>query len=449
MLVSKILQTQSLEAALARQIDQSHFVQRREGDSSPVPMPGEVYGWILEHLRTYKAMPSVPLTVQRWPLFEFLDSTDTVDVLVDQMVGFIKRNGLIQGIRYLSVVADDPTKWSDAEIYAFEFAAELARMVPASNATKLSDSQDRLRLHREMQRLGRAPGITLVGPDLDALTYGIQPGELLIWQGFLGIGKSTMSMIQSATEYLENGKTSLAISLEMEGQKMANRWDAAMAGFAYRALKFSEMRDDDYDKWSRFAEKAYAARFEKDVIVIDDIHRCTAERVYTEVEKWRPDFFIVDTIDEIHAPSYLRSVWERQDHAARELKGVCRATKKPGIGVAQAGRDAEEEGAMLSNMAGSITIARKADLVIGLHATPQMKRNNMIELRALKNRDGEGDGLAYTYFRDPASLLLREWTPQDAMPLPPSASAPAPQGAVMAPPGPVAPPPYHVAEPAP
>lgn len=458
LLVSSIARTQSMEAVLSRGLDQSHFIQRREGDLSATPMPGEVYAWMSDHLRKYKAVPSVQLVYQRWPNFEFLDSSDPLEVLVDQMVAFVKRRTLIDGIRQLSVIADDPTKWGDAEIYAFQIAADLARTIPASNVTKLSDSMDRLRLHQEKQRTGQTPGVTLVGPDLDALTYGIQLGELLIWQGFLGVGKSTMSMIQSATEYVQNDKTSCAISLEMEGQKMANRWDAAMAGFAYRALKFMEMRDEDYDTWAKFAEKAHAARFEKDVIVIDDIRHCTAERIYAEVERWRPDFFIVDTIDEIAAPSYLRSVWERQDHAARELKGVCRATKKPGIGVAQAGRDAEEEGAMLSNIAGSITIARKADLVVGLHATPEMKRNNMIELRMLKNRDGEGDGLKYTYFRDPASLLLRRWTPQDSMPAPPSAQQDSAQGgagkgtSAFQPPGPVAvapPPPYHMPEPAP
>nr|MBA2724611.1 hypothetical protein [Actinomycetota bacterium] len=253
-------------------------------------------------------------------------------------------------------------------------------------------------------------------------TYDIEvPGtHNFVADGFV-VHNSSLSMVQSATEYIERGKTSLIISLEMDGFKMANRWDAAMAGFKYKALKFMNMRDDDYELWARFAERAFEARFERDVLVVDDIQRCTAERIFTEVERWRPDFFIVDTVDEIHAPAYLKSHWEKQDYAARELKSVCRATKKPGIGVAQAGRAAEEDGATLGNMAGSITIARKADLVVGLHATPAMKRSNKLELRMLKNRDGEGDGLAYEYYRDPASLTLRPWLPSDAAPPPPSA----------------------------
>lgn len=418
-LVSKLAQTQRMDVPLARNIEPTHFLQRTKGDTNPKPLSGEVYGWMCDHLRRYKSAPSYDLTRMRWPSFEFVESTDVIEAIVETMVEQVKRRELIEGTRRFAAIADDPTKWGDAEVYAFEVAAELARAVPSSIVTRLSDSMNRLKLHQEMQSAGRAPGITLGGVELDHLTYGIQPGELCIIQGFLGSGKSSHSMLVSATEYVERGKTSLVLSLEMDGQKMANRWDAAMAGFRYRSLKFMDMRDADYERWALFAERAHEARFEKDVIVVDDIYRCSPERIYTEVERWRPDFFIVDTVDEITAPAYLKSHWEKQDHAARELKAVCRVTRKPGIGVAQAGRDAEEDGAKLSNMAGSITIGRKADLVIGLHCTPQMKRSNQLELRMLKNRDGEGDGIAYTYYRDPAALTLRAWTPADAAPLPP------------------------------
>lgn len=412
-----------MEASLGRSIEATHFLQRTKGDLNPQPLPGEVYGWMCDHLRRYKSAPSYALTRMRWPSFEFVETVDAIEALVDAMVGQVKRRELIEGTRRLAAIADDPTKWGDAEVHAFEVAAELARAVPSSVVTRLSDSANRLRLHQEMQRVGHAPGITLGTPDLDHLTYGIQLGELLIMQGFLGSGKSSGAMAISASEYVEHDKTSLVLSLEMDGQKMANRWDAAMAGFRYRSLKFMEMRDADYERWARFAERAHAARFEKDVIVVDDIYRCSPERIYTEVERWKPDFFIVDTVDEITAPAYLKSHWEKQDHAARELKAVCRVTRKPGIGIAQAGRDAEQDGARLSNLAGSITIGRKADLVVGLHCTPEMKRCNQLELRMLKNRDGEGDGIAYTYHRNPETLELRAWTPADAVPPPPQRAA--------------------------
>jgi replicative DNA helicase len=437
LLVTKMAKAQSMELALARQIEPHHFHQRAKGDTNPAPLPGEVYSFMLEHLRRFKSVPSFELVRRRWPRFEFLDDGNSIDAIVVEMVKAIKYREAVAKVRLLAEAVDDPTKWEDLEIEFFSAAADLARAVPTSSVTRLSDSIHRLKLHQEMQRTGKAPGITLGTSELDALTYGIQPGELLIWEGFLGVGKSTQAMIQSATEYLE-GKTSLVLSLEMEAEKLANRWDAAMSGFHYKALKFSEMSTEDYDKWMRFAERAYEARFEKDVIVRGDIHHPTSEIIFAEVERWRPDFFIVDTVDELRAPAHItkQGLYQVARHAIMELKGICRATKVPGVGVAQAGREAEEEGAKLSNIAGAIDIARKADIVIGLHATPQMKRARQLELRALKNRDGEGDGLSYMYYRDPATLTLRPWTPADSAPPPPPPVVPVPAGPAIYQPAP-------------
>jgi replicative DNA helicase len=199
----------------------------------------------------------------------------------------------------------------------------------------------------------------------------------------------------------------------MEGEKLAQRWDAYAAGISYSAMKRGQLTPADYDKWMRVAEKAAEAKFEKDIIVIDNERRPTADFIYGQIEKWRPSFSVVDTLDEVRAPAHLRSVWEQQDFVARELKGIARSSRRPLIGIAQAGRDAAEEGATLGNIAGSITIARKADIVIGLHATPEMKKSHMTEFRLLKNRDDPGEGSKFTLYWNVGTGEMRPWTPQD------------------------------------
>jgi replicative DNA helicase len=226
-----------------------------------------------------------------------------------------------------------------------------------------------------------------------------------------------MAIIMSGEAYFKRNQTPLWFSLEMEGDKLAQKWDAWAAGISYNAMKRMELRDDDYEKWARIAEKAADSRFEKDIIVIDDVHKPTPERVYMEVERWQPDVTFVDTIDEIRAPTHLRSVWEQQGHAIRELKGICRTVKRPIVGIAQAGRDAEQEGATLGNIAFSIDIARKADIVLGLHASKEMQAQKKMEVRALKTRDSEGVGLRWEFKWDVANMDFRKWEPGDVMPV--------------------------------
>lgn len=400
---------------IARSIQPHHFLERKKGDASPVPMPGEVFGWMVTHLRLYRSVPSMELTRTRFPLFEFVDATDSLEALTDEMVATVKRRELIEGIRLLAAVADDPTRVRDAEVHAFEVAAAIARAVPSSVITRFSDSLDRLALYEERERTGETPGISLASPDLDALTYGAQSHEMVIIEGFLGVGKSSWAIEMCARAYFDRDQTPLFFSLEMEGDKLAARWDAIAAKFHYSAMKRLELDEGDKERWKKIAEKAHESRFDKDVLVIDSMRRPTDDMIFTEIERWRPDFSVVDTLDEVRAPAYLKSHWERQDHVARELKGIARSTKRPMVVVAQAGRDAEKEGATLGNIAGSITIARKADIAIGLHATPMMKKMFKLEATLLKNRDDGGEGSMFPIFRDPVNMSMRRWEQSDAV----------------------------------
>lgn len=414
-LVSKIARTQSMTAVLARNLEPHHFMQRRKGDTSPEPLPGEIYAWMLGHVRQFRSVPSYDLTRLRWPQFQFYDDPSTIETLLLHMVCLVNRRELIEKIRVLSEVADDWEKLPDAPRYVFEAASDMARALPSDTVTRYSDSINRLELNKLRAETGIVPGISLVIPELDDLTYGLQGHEMAIIEGFLGMGKSTYAVNISADAYFMRDETPMFFSFEMEGDKLAARWDAYAAKISYSAMKRGQLTPEDYDRWMRVAEKASESKFEKDIIVISDERRPTSDFIYGQIEKWRPSFSVVDTLDEVRAPSHLRGLWEAQDHVARELKGIARSTKRPLIAVAQANRDAAEDGATLQNIAGSITIARKADVAIGVHSSEDMKKMNMAKFTLLKNRDDDGEGTVITKFWDKGTGEIRPWTPQDSI----------------------------------
>lgn len=405
--------------ASAHNIGPEHFIGKAIG-SEPATAP--VWEWMMRHYRRYRNVPSIDIFKTMWPGFQILSLSDTMPAVVDHFVRTVKRRVLINAIRGdLAEIADDWERVGDAEVHVLETARALSRLVPTTSATRYSESLTRLELYKLREQLGTLPGISFGLQEFDDLTYGIQNYETVIIEGFLNIGKSTMGVNMAARNYFLEGGTPLFISLEMEGDALAKKWDAMAAQISYRAIKRMELGEGDLARWEQIAEAAADARFERDIIVIDDIHRCTVDRIFTEIERWQPSVTFVDTIDEIRAPSHLRSVWEQQAYAARELKGISRSAKRPIVGMAQAGRDAEQQGATLGNIAGSIDIARKADIVIGLHATPQMQQQKKMEVRALKIRDDEGKGSSYDYFWDVAHMSFRRWKPSDAMIAPPAA----------------------------
>lgn len=419
--VSRMLATQAMQPALERSLEPHHFLQRTKGDENPLPMPGEVYGWMLHHVRHYRTVPNMGLALQRFPNFEFIDDSNSVEALRDEMVRQVKKRGLMIAIRELAEIHDDPGRVGNAEIHAFEVVSELARSLPSSAMTRYSDSINRLELNRLRAETGMTPGVSLLVPQLNELTYGIQSHEMAIIQGFLGQKKSTLAVMMSAEAYFERDQTPLFFSFEMEGDKLAARWDSYAAQISYRAMKRGQLGPAEYERWMRVAEKAAESKFEKDILVISDERRPTPDFIYGQIERWRPSFSVVDTLDEVRAPAHVRSYHEIYDYLARELKGVARSTKRPLIACAQSGRGAAEEGSKIDNIAGSITIPRKADIVVAIHGTPEQKKMHMTEFTLLKNRDDEGEGQKFTVYMNPGTGILRAWTPEDGIASKPTA----------------------------
>ena len=342
-----------MDEVLAHDLQPHHFLQRRTGDLSPEPLPGEVYGWMLSHQRRFRSAPSMDLLRMRWPAFEVVVATDGIGPLLDQMLRLVNRRLLIQSIRHLSELADDQSRLLDAPDHVFAAARDLARAVPSTGVTKFSDALNFLALYRQKELTGETPGISLSVQWLDDLTYGLQRHEMAIIEAFLGQKKSSLCVKMCADAYFLRDQTPLFFSFEMEGQKLVERWISMCAQFEYSALKRLKLGEGDLERWEKIGEKAASSRFEKDVLVIDDERRPTDDFIYGKIEQWQPDFSVVDTIDEVRAPIHIRSHWERQDHVARELKAIARTTRRPLVVVAQAGREAEKDGATLGNIAGS------------------------------------------------------------------------------------------------
>ena len=422
-IVTRVAQTSDLMPLLERSIEPHHFVQRGPSDTTPQQLPGEVYAWMIDHLRRYKSQASWPVIQVTFPAFVWWDAGSAIEPLIDMLHAMVMRRELRAGIRALSDLHDSNNQDDliNADVRVFDIAADLVRAVPSHRVSRLSDAPQRFDRYLEEERQGTVDGLSMVLPFLDNLTKGGVAGhELMIWLGFLGVGKSSIAMAQCAKAYLQDEpKNGMVFSLEMEGDELNAKWDSMMGKFSYDNMKRMQLTDDEKRRFEQYALKAADSRFERDIMVIDDLQNVTSSTIQSKMEQFRPDFVVVDTLDEIRAPSHLKTLWEQQAWAARELKGIARYTKKPVIAVAQAGRDAEEHGASLNNIAGSIDIARKADIIIGLHATPAMKQSKMMKISALKNRRGVGDGVSEMFYWDIGTMTFRKWQPSDNIATPP------------------------------
>jgi replicative DNA helicase len=347
----------------------------------------EVYDYMVDHLRKYRGIASHDAVQKKFPKFMWEFTTDTLDYLIDEFISAIKRRETITMLRDLATAVDDPVRVKRLDEEALEMARKLAMFVPSSKAERFSDMTRRIDDYRRKALTGDAWGIKMNIPTFDRLTFGLQPHEFIAVIGYQGTGKSSLLEYLAFQAYLQD-KTTLFISLEMEAEALYRRFDTMALHFNYDHLKGLELTDEEIEHWEKVAETAASHKHERDIIVLDDLGRASVEKVYAEIARYKPDVCMVDYLSLMSAPTTAGQGWERIGEITKGLKVNARSLKTPIVAAAQTNRDSAKTGPELDNIAFASSIGMDTDIILGLHQDDEMREADRMEVRMLKNRDG-------------------------------------------------------------
>ncbi|MGH3623445.1 MAG: DnaB-like helicase C-terminal domain-containing protein, partial [Sciscionella sp.] len=101
---------------------------------------------------------------------------------------------------------------------------------------------------REGQSLGVPTGFA----DLDDVTNGLHPGQMIIVAARPGVGKSTLGLDFARSCSVKHGRTSAIFSLEMSRTEIVMRLLSAEARIRLQDMRTGRMSDDD---WTRMARR--------------------------------------------------------------------------------------------------------------------------------------------------------------------------------------------------
>jgi replicative DNA helicase len=379
LIVTKIASSGEIERLVSAGVASNHYAS---------PDCREVYDYMLDHLRKYRGAASYEAIKKKFPKFDWAFTTDTLEFLIDEFISQIKRRETISMLRDLADAVDDPGRVKRLDEEALEMARNLAMIVPSNKSARFSDMPRRIEDYRRKALSGDAWGIKMNIPTFDRLTYGIQPHEFIAVIGYQGTGKSSLLEYLAFQAYLQD-KTTLFISLEMEAEALYRRFDTMAMHFNYDHLKGLELSDKEIEHWEKVAETAASHRHERDIIVLDDLGRASVEKVYAEMARYKPDVCMVDYISLMSAPTTAGQGWERVGEITKGLKINARSLKTPIIAAAQTNRESAKAGPELDNIAFASSIGMDTDMILGLHQDDEMRDRDRMEIRMLKNRDGD------------------------------------------------------------
>ena len=220
--------------------------------------------------------------------------------------------------------------------------------------------------------------------DLDQLTHGFHPGNLIILAARPAVGKSTLGLDIARHAAIHENQTAVIFSLEMSKSEITMRMLSAEARVGLNNIRSGQLSEEEWAKLARrMGEISDAPLF------IDDSSNLSMMEIRAKARrlKQRHDLKLV-VLDYMQLMTSGRRVENRQQEVSefsRQLKLMAKELNIPVIAISQLNRSPEQRAdkrPMLSDLRESGSIEQDADVVILLH------RDDMYDSQ---NRSGEAD----------------------------------------------------------
>ena len=246
---------------------------------------------------------------------------------------------------------------------------------------------------------GERVGVPTGFEDLDRLTNGLNPGQLVIIAARPAIGKSTLALDFARAASIGNGLTSVFFSLEMARNEIVMRLLSAEAGVSLHNMRSGQMNDAD---WQKLARKMAAVS--EAPLYIDDSPNLTMMEIRAKARrlKQRHNLRLI-VLDYMQLMTSGRKVESRQQEVSefsRQLKLLAKELEVPVIALSQLNRGPEQrtdKKPMLADLRESGSLEQDADVVVLIHRDDAYDRDSP--------RAGEADLIVAKHRNGPTSTV--------------------------------------------
>ena len=241
---------------------------------------------------------------------------------------------------------------------------------------------------------GDITGIPTGYYELDKLTSGFHPHELIIIAARPGMGKTAVALNFVTNIAINSKKTVALFNMEMGAEQLATRMLSSVGQIEGSKLKTGNLEHSD---WKRLNEAI--SRLSDTKIFIDDTAGQTVGEIRSKCRKLATspsglDIVVIDYLTLIQGTS--KNGANRQQEVSdisRALKTMAMELNVPVIALSQLSRGIEQrvdKKPMLSDLRESGAIEQDADIVAFLHCSDEEreKQNSLMEFVIRKHRNG-------------------------------------------------------------
>jgi replicative DNA helicase len=310
------------------------------------------------------------------------------------------------------------TLLDEAERAIFSIAEDRIRagFVPLRDLVQSSfETIERLQSHREL-----ITGVPSGFVDLDEMTSGLQPGDLVIVAARPSMGKT--SLVLNIAQHVGT-KTDLTVgffSLEMSREQLFFRLLTSEARIDWHRVRTGMLSEKDWGKLSEAVGRLSDAK-----IFIDDTPAIGALEMRAKSRRLKSEhglhLLIVDYIQLMQARGRSENRTQELGAISRSLKGLAKELDVPIVMLSQLSRAPESRSdhrPQLSDLRESGALEQDADLVVLIYREdvykPTDDNQGIAELIVAKQRNGPTGTVRLAFVREHTRFENLEWRAKGA-----------------------------------
>ncbi|NYJ21028.1 replicative DNA helicase [Glaciibacter psychrotolerans] len=284
----------------------------------------------------------------------------------------------------------DIVNTAQAEIYSVTANSETEDYVPLSEAVGVAIDE----IEAAKLKDGGMSGVPTGFAELDELTNGFHPGQLIIVAARPALGKSTLALDFCRAASIKSGKPSVFFSLEMGRSEIAMRLLAAEASVPLQSMRKGTVEARD---WTTIAQTR--GRINDAPFYIDDSPNMTLVEIRAKCRRLKQrvglELIVIDYLQLMTSGKRVESRQQEVSEFSRALKLLAKELQVPVIALSQLNRGPEQRAdkmPAISDLRESGSLEQDADMVILLHRESAYEKDNPrageADLIVAKHRNG-------------------------------------------------------------
>jgi replicative DNA helicase len=229
--------------------------------------------------------------------------------------------------------------------------------------------------------------------DLDTLTSGFQPSDLVIVAARPSVGKTAFALNVAQNVAVRSGETVAIFSLEMSATQLVQRMLCAEGNIDANRMRTGRFRDEDWEKLTMAIASLSQAQ-----LFIDDTPGIHINQIRAKARRLKAEhglgLVVIDYLQLIQG-HFRESRQQEISAISRSLKAMARELNCTVLALSQLSRAVEQrqdKRPMLSDLRESGSIEQDADLVAFLYREDYYDRDtenrNIVEIIVAKQRNG-------------------------------------------------------------